>query len=707
MKSNHERSNECLPPKKREIPPSTLPSESRSPMAPPPENVAWLVAGGSGSKVPGSSAQSDAPQYKPPSSASDSTRSVSSLPTIYTSPLSQTHVGGTVHYAQLPPNLQFIASPYGAPYASYMAPQLLPPPPPPPLLSSSSSQRLSSLPETHAASSQASKYDHQRASVRYASAMLPPPTASLQPHHGQAAHYTEVGSGRKEEGAVCGPRELHNGRAERSRRFGPTPEKAGKSHQAYEACQLLLPSDYAHDPATLRTSVMLMPNSHGGDQQPAPSRDSPGKTHLEKGGLLLGKPLNRTPSSGSNHSMTFPPPLSVDNLKAAIRPLSPQTVIQTTHHSSVDPLSVGPPPGSTYPQSPLIGYIAGTGSSRHAPISYHSSLQQHVLIAGTQPLIIPVSGSGLTTLETPTSQVLTFSTQAYRGETPDNPAGSSHQMGSGAAVQVQLHLPAVPSAAPAPPSSAAAAPPSLPAYFVKGSIIQLADGELKRVEELKTDDFIQSAEISSELKIDSSTVERIEGSRASPDFAVVQFSVGEHRSQVSVEVLAEYPFFVFGQGWSSCCPDRTTRLLELPCTKLSVGDVCISLTLKNLRNGSLTKTPPPEAVCTSSGHGGLLGAPKTLSGIVPQSCAGGGSGHGERENGIVAVENGDLGFRGRGSLLKEDPRKPIGNGRKRRWSAPEGRKVEKPEEPSLNLAKVTFIPHQMKVAIEGRSDLGK
>ena len=81
--------------------------------------------------------------------------------------------------------------------------------------------------------------------------------------------------------------------------------------------------------------------------------------------------------------------------------------------------------------------------------------------------------------------------------------------------------------------SPAPSPPSLPPYFVKGSIIQLADGDLKRVEELKTEDFIQSAEISSELKIDSSTVERIDQSPASRHLAVVQFSVGEHRAQVT------------------------------------------------------------------------------------------------------------------------------------------------------------------------------
>lgn len=192
----------------------------------------------------------------------------------------------------------------------------------------------------------------------------------------------------------------------------------------------------------------------------------------------------------------------------------------------------------------------------------------------------------------------------------------------------------------------------------------------------------------------------------------------------------EYPFFVFGQGWSSCCPDRTTQLLELPCTKLSVGDVCISLTLKNLRNGSLKKTQPLEpaahASVPSSSHGHLK-PPRAVS-DAPQSCSGGGPRHRERENGISqrgsgesgnggrglsGVENGDLVFGERVSKgqvvgsTEAGSTKPSGS-RKRRWSAPEGRKVEKSEEePPLTLPKPSFIPHEVKISIEGRSNIGK
>lgn len=174
----------------------------------------------------------------------------------------------------------------------------------------------------------------------------------------------------------------------------------------------------------------------------------------------------------------------------------------------------------------------------------------------------------------------------------------------------------------------------------------------------------------------------------------------------------EYPFFVFGQGWSSCCPDRTTQLLELPCTKLSVGDVCISLTLKNLRNGSLTKTQPLELADPTSVPACGRGHPK-----APPSCGGRVPRRGERENGISQrgsggsgngsagssnVENGDV-TRGADAACSRPP-----GGRKRRWSAPEGRKVDKSEdEPPLTLPKPSFIPHEVKVSIEGRSNMGK
>jgi len=120
-----------------------------------------------------------------------------------------------------------------------------------------------------------------------------------------------------------------------------------------------------------------------------------------------------------------------------------------------------------------------------------------------------------------------------------------------------------------------------PQHFMKGSIIQLAHGALKRVEDLETDDFVHSADISSDLKIDSCTVVHIEENRVQ-GMAVLGFVVGEHKVQVTVEATLEHPFFVFGQGWSSCEPQCTFSRYGLQCHRLSVGDVCISLTHKEV-----------------------------------------------------------------------------------------------------------------------------
>lgn len=49
-----------------------------------------------------------------------------------------------------------------------------------------------------------------------------------------------------------------------------------------------------------------------------------------------------------------------------------------------------------------------------------------------------------------------------------------------------------------------------------------------------------------------------------------------------MEATLEHPFFVFGQGWSSCSTEHTLHRYGLDCHKLAVGDVCISLTHKDV-----------------------------------------------------------------------------------------------------------------------------
>ena len=105
--------------------------------------------------------------------------------------------------------------------------------------------------------------------------------------------------------------------------------------------------------------------------------------------------------------------------------------------------------------------------------------------------------------------------------------------------------------------------------------------------------------------------------------------------QVTVEATLEHPFFVFGQGWSACEPDRTQQRYGLECQKLTVGDVCISLTHKDVtahaaaisqqqRQGQLS--PRPNATPTShgspknsKGQGHPVPSPNNRSGNSPKS----------------------------------------------------------------------------------------
>lgn len=223
-----------------------------------------------------------------------------------------------------------------------------------------------------------------------------------------------------------------------------------------------------------------------------------------------------------------------------------------------------------------------------------------------------------------------------------------------------------------------------------------------------------------------------------------------------MEVLVEYPFFVFGQGWSSCCPDRTTQLFELSCAKLCVGDVCVSLTLRGLRNGSLTNSQAlggklktshnsdsyhnmesslrnstsPNAAGSNSGllmkasssdrlerdqvpgPGPGLELPPGLGAIPGPGGTVYGAGQGAAADMLAVSGSRDMrqepvkmDTKPPSKMQSGDPDRPTG--RKRRWSAPERDQTERfEEEPPLTLPKPSFIPQEVKISIEGHSSTG-
>ncbi|KAM4687321.1 ataxin-1 [Discoglossus pictus] len=801
MKSNQERSNESLPPKKREIPATSRPSEEKT-VGLTSENhrtdsLSWLPttasnqtsSGGRHHGSVGSSAETGLQQgaglHKSLSTSMDysSPCAPRSVPVATTVPaLYQTAQSGAsacpVQYTNMPQAFHFIGPQYsGPPYAGFIPSQLISPTPnsASSAVSSTSagvttsSQRsqmeaystllanVSSLShqghkvESHldrtpglitagSPPAQPSQYVHISSSSQSGVRSLSPPsipvhlhthstviprTLTLGPSSQVVVQYSESGAHfitrdptKKEDHFRSQAKELLNGEIEKVRRFAVHPStdaqlmKAGNNKPAsqhYETRHVVVhPStDYTtRDPSGVRTSVMVVPNSNTTaidmDVQQTIKRETSPSTIHNKGSVHLGKQTHRS------YALSPQQTLCPEGVKT-VTTLSPHTVIQTTH-SAAEQLSVGLPAAAFYAgtQQPVIGYL----SSQQQTIGYPGNLPQHLVIPGNQPLLIPVGNheiesSGVGVAPAIVTSSPQFAAVPHTFVTTPIPKSDNYSAESLAAqtayqaalVPAQIHLPVVQSMA-----SNMSTTPTLPPYFMKGSIIQLANGELKKVEDLKTEDFIQSADISNDLKIDSSTVERIDNSH-SQGIAVVQFAVGEHRAQVSVEVFIEYPFFVFGQGWSSCSPERTSQMFDLPCSKLSVGDVCISLTLKNLKNGSIKKGQPMDSANI------LLKHPKN------DSLSGNRHRYAEHENGINqgrsqgAPENGELrcpaGLNAVTFEAKSEPGKPMAT-RKRRWSAPETRKLEKfEEEPPLTLPKPSFIPQEVKICIEGRSNVGK
>nr|XP_057941214.1 ataxin-1-like [Doryrhamphus excisus]XP_057941215.1 ataxin-1-like [Doryrhamphus excisus] len=789
MKSNQERSNGCLPPKKREIlaleqrpvvvAPATPPVVHSDP-TPHTENLAWLASVASercrsrdseSPRRPNSSASSSSP---PTSSTPLSAMPLASLPAVYPAAIPQ-HTG-TIQFAQLGPNVQFISS---GPYAGYISSQVLP------ANTSSVGQRSQldgytttlispntkgeqqfhigaspaeltpvSVPSSSQVTNQQYIHLDNRTPLTVSGTAIPQPGPHLQIHPHSAVlpqtltlapsqlvvQYSDGSTGKKPDVHAKG---VLNGELELVKQIkAPTQMTNHQQVQSYEARHILVPAEYGQNPAGLQTSLVLVtqPNQVPDQEQ---STNKISLVQTEKGGICLGKPISRSSSFSSLSS------------SEVVKSVTPHAVMQTALPPEEMPVSLY---SST--QAPIIGYI--TSGNQHA-VSYHAALPQHLVIPSGQSLLIPVTGanngtdmevsravSSLTATTTP--QISTAMPHAYlatalskcepicsdgnQAPAAAPPAVPALPPNPGPAVMATLSpVPApvpVPVSAPvsasiqaSPTISSPSSPVALPPFFMRGSIIQLADGELKRVEDLKTEDFIQSAEISSELKIDSSTVERIDSGQT-PNAVVIQFSVGELKAQVCVEVLVEYPFFVFGQGWSSCCPDRTTQLFELSCAKLCVGDVCVSLTLRGLRNGSLQDTQALGArlktahlsdncnntdpihqkpntnigllMKTSETDREQISGP-TQMGLNPTSCGGG----------LVPVttdarpESDKTDIPMLSKIQCRDPDRI--SVRKRRWSAPERDQNERTEgEPPLTLPSI--IPQEVKISIEGHSSSG-
>nr|XP_046253090.1 genetic suppressor element 1 [Scatophagus argus]XP_046253091.1 genetic suppressor element 1 [Scatophagus argus] len=215
-------------------------------------------------------------------------------------------------------------------------------------------------------------------------------------------------------------------------------------------------------------------------------------------------------------------------------------------------------------------------------------------------------------------------------------------------------------------------PPALLPHFTKGSLIELAGGQLKRVEELRTEDFLRSADTSPEFHLSTCTVQLISPSNAQ-GFSHLQVHLTDLNTQELLKVLVEYPFFVQDRGWSSCCPQKTSQLYGLSCRQLMEGDVCLALT------PTPTQTHRTHTRTSSRAHR-----------IQPPSRAAGASSSSHREEMPPPPPPPPLPYHPPPTapappraLAAEPPIQEQLRPRKRRWSAPDTLPSTRTDAPSL------------------------
>lgn len=682
MKPVHERSQECLPPKKRDLPVTsedmgrtTSCSTNHTPSSDAAEWARGVVVagqsqagarvslGGDGAEaIAGLTVDQYGMLYKvamPPATFSPtgipSVVNMSPLPPTFNVASSLIQHPGvhypTVHYAQLPStSLQFIGSPYSLPYA--VPPGFLPSP----LLSPSASLTTSHLPHF----------------VPYASLLAegatPPPQASSPVHSFSKAPTVTSPPGQLPPHVSTQPLDLAPGRMPIYYQMSRLPAGYTMHETTPAGASPALPPQEGQTALEVATANGQRARERDGMQRESDSRESPGSKGAGQtlgpvvecvvdGQLFSGSQTARVEVAVPAHRGTPDTDLEVqrvvgtlasqDYRSVAVPPKDEPSPLNLSHHTP-DHQGEGRGPARNPTEAAEKNQARGFYPQSHQEPVRHRPLPKAMVVAngnlvptGTDPGLLPV--------------------------------GSEILAASGLDVQTRVTFPDKEPTPPPVPS------PHLPSHFMKGAIIQLATGELKRVEDLQTQDFVRSAEVSGGLKIDSSTVVDIQESQW-PGFVLLHFVVGEQQSRVSIEVPPEHPFFVYGQGWSSCSPGRTAQLFSLPCHRLQVGDVCISISLQSLNSHTVA-----QGSCVPPGQPGPLRERPERTALGPREQC---DSEGKSEPS--------------GEVSPPEP------GAQACWPAPSFQRYSgQGPEAQAALLRPSFIPQEVKLSIEGRSNAGK
>ncbi|XP_030368254.1 ataxin-1-like [Strigops habroptila] len=692
MRAGHERSQECLPPKKRDLPAASAGTEAgrAGGVQASGEGTEWARTVGPGPAAlrygPGEAAEAVAgltvDQYgmlykvaAPPATFSPpglhSVVNVSPLPPAFnvSSPIIQ-HPGvpyPPVHYAQITPtSLQFIGSHYTVPYA--VPPGFLPSP----LLSPSTNLTASHVPHF----------------VPYASLFTEEATPSPQttsPTHTFSKSASAVSpSGQMQHHAGTQPLDTAPGRIPvyyQMSRLPPgysayeTPAAGGSPESPQQDSQLNSEVAAANGGQRHPERNVSRRTSEAVDSASGKAEDClPGAAAgcVVDGQFLSGYQTLGTEDSVPAHRSTPDADLEVQRVVGVLASQD-YHILAAERKDDPSPLNLchNIPDQQGESKDVLRNTVERTAAEKSQSRSPYvmspeepvrqRHLTKGMVIANGKPVLV---SAGSEPIRSSTSEALvgrSLDAQARGSTLEKDPA------------QLQ------------PPSSS-----HLPSHFMKGAIIQLATGELKRVEDLQTQDFVRSAEVSGGLKIDSSTVVDIQESQW-PGLVTLHFVVGEQQSKVSIDVPPEHPFFVYGQGWSSCSPGRTAQLFALPCHRLQVGDVCISISLQSMNGNSTSQanyTPTDQLLSTRET------AERTAQGSrEPSDRAAERKSHTDRNS---AAQSSHV-----------EPSQPE-TGSQHSWTAPGFQRYSvQAEEPRPSLLRPSFIPQEVKLSIEGRSNAGK
>ncbi|NXT76660.1 ATX1L protein, partial [Zapornia atra] len=689
MRAGHERSQECLPPKKRDLPPASTGTEAGraggtqasgegpewARTAGPPAALRY-GPGEAAEAVAGLSVDQYGMLYKvavPPATFSPTglhpVVNMSPLPPAFnvTSPIIQ-HPGvpyPPIHYAQIPPtSLQFIGSHYTVPYA--VPPGFLPSP----LLSPSANLTASHVPHF----------------VPYASLFTeeaaPSPQTTSPTHTFSKSASAISPSGQMQHHAGTQPLDIAAGRIPvyyQMSRLPPgysayeTPAAGGSPESPQQESQLSSEVAAANGGQRHLEHNAVRRTSEAVDSASSKAEDClPGAAAgcVVDGQFLSGYQTLGTEDSVPAHRSTPDADLEVQRVVGVLASQD-YHVLAAQRKDDPSPLNLchNVPDQQGESKDALRNAVeraAAEKSQPRSPVSPEEPVRQRQLtkgmvIANGKPVVVPVGSE----------PIRSSASETLVRQSPDAQAAGSVLEKDPTQLQ--------------PPSSS-----HLPSHFMKGAIIQLATGELKRVEDLQTHDFVRSAEVSGGLKIDSSTVVDIQESQW-PGLVTLHFVVGEQQSKVSIDVPPEHPFFVYGQGWSSCSPGRTAQLFALPCHRLQVGDVCISISLQSLNGSAASQAHHPLTDQLASAR---ERSERTAQGSrEPSDRADERKSHADRDSAAQ-------------SSYAEASQPEAGG--QHGWTAPGFQRYDaQAGEPRPSLLRPSFIPQEVKLSIEGRSNAGK